>query len=548
MNTPEITPPNPGTPNHANAPAPLASQARRWMRLDAFSSPFNQAFETQKREQDLLATEASNGRYQRSLYELFSEMEEKDGQLYSLLQTRINALVGLDYNWEFTGEATLPTPQQDAVRSFIQSALTQFPRFKEFIKALLDALAKGFSAVELIWGYNEKGQWVVQDWRAHPQEYFAFSNTEGSCLALKLLSPPFEESRDRDTVLKNSTTPEQTTTTANNTVTRLGAWGKAVPAPERKFVVLHFGRDARNPFGRGLCQRAYWYYWFKKNTLRSWAIYNEKYGAPLAVAQVNPTLPNDEREKLLQILDSLQTDAGIVIPETIKLEYLEASKNGDGECFKAMADWCNDEMARIVLGATLSTGEGRRSGSMALGRVHESVRQDYIEADSRLLESTLNETLIRWLVELNFLPGTKGPTLKFDVTLPEDLETQIRVDGELLRLGLPIGTKELYRRYGRTEPSEQEHRLSHDDSNIFQYHLRFGILTINEVRKRLQLPPVAWGERPTSEVLLREREGSAVTTTGGTDSLGERERGGERTENVESTSNELSAEQESGER
>ena len=38
------------------------------------------------------------------------------------------------------------------------------------------------------------------------------------------------------------------------------------------------------------------------------------------------------------------------------------------------------------------------------------------------------------------------------------------------------------------------------DSNLYRYHLQFGVLTINEVRAKLGLAPVAWGERPASPV------------------------------------------------
>lgn len=260
-------------PSKTELNSPLSSQSRRWMRLEGTPLTFDRSLEAQKSEQALLSTEAGNGRFQRSLYELFSEMEEKDGQLYSLLQTRINALLGLEMVWESGASGSGTTnAKADRVRAFLAETLSQFPRFKEFLRALLEALPKGFAVVELIWGYNADGRWVVQDWRAHPQEYFAFQPepSGASCSGLLLQSPPFANNTaetQRDTVLHGTQKP----------IERLGSLGKAFAAPERKFVLLQFGCDARNPFGRGLCQRAYWYYWFKKNTLRSWALYNEKY-------------------------------------------------------------------------------------------------------------------------------------------------------------------------------------------------------------------------------------------------------------------------------
>ena len=69
-----------------------------------------------------------------------------------------------------------------------------------------------------------------------------------------------------------------------------------------------------------------------------------------------------------------------------------------------------------------------------------------------------------------------------------------------------------------------ERTLRYDDQNLYQYHLEFGVLTINEVRRSLGLPLVAWGDdrpakknnqdvaqapppaQPTAEDDLRETE------------------------------------------
>ncbi|MDX1973766.1 MAG: DUF935 family protein [Candidatus Sumerlaeia bacterium] len=502
--------PSPNPPDAENNAAPLHRKPRhRWVPQQPLSPGGNPAHEARKTEHALLATEAGSGRHQQSLYELFSEMEQKDGTLYSLIQTRINALLGLEYNLELpTGTENNPLAAE--AHAFVRSTLSRFPRWKQFLRSLLDALPKGFAVVELHWGYDAEGRLIVEDWRAHKQESFAFSLDPETHGELMLLSPPFATS-----------TPAQTGTLSpavhaadTGTLTRIGSFGTAHAAPARKFLLLQFGCDARNPFGRGLCQHAYWYYWFKKNTLRSWGVFNEKYGAPLAVARVQPDLPTRDRDELLRILDSIQTDAGVVIPNTMELDYLHAGQAGDGACFERLADWCNAEMARIVLGATLSTGEGKRSGSMALGRVHEHIRQDYLEADARLLETLFNTTLIPWLVEINFGESVPVPEIRFNVSVPEDMQQQLQIDLELIRLGLPISTAELYRRYGRQVPTKSEPMLSHDDSNIFQYHLRFGILTINEVRKRLQLPAVPWGDQPTSRVLQQEAAAEAALKTG----------------------------------
>ncbi|MCB2154882.1 DUF935 domain-containing protein [bacterium] len=423
---------------------------------------------------DLLETETAGGRYQRSVYELFAEMEEKDGHLYSVLQTRLNGLLGLPRHIQPTGDA------QQSV-DFVRGVLDRLPRAEEFLRALLDGVAKGFAVVELIWGYDAQRRIVVQDWLAHPQEHFLF-DARGRLL---LLSPPFRPGRGSEEWLPAA---------GRTTVVAQGAF----PAPPHKFIVLTFGRDARNPYGRGLAQRAYWLYWFKKNNLKFWSIYNEKFGSPTAIATYSPGTPEDERARLLDVVEALQTDCGVVLPESVSLRFLETMGRGDGGTYAAFADWCNDEMSKVVLGATLTSGEGRRSGSMALGSIHDAVRQDYIEADARLLAGVMNETIVRWLVELNFPKGTPAPRWSVDVNPPENLVQQTQIDRELIELGVPLPLSHFYERYGRSHPTDGERAICYDDSNLFQYHLQYGVLTVNEVRARLNLEPVPWGERPTA--------------------------------------------------
>jgi hypothetical protein len=206
----------------------------------------------------LLQTESAGGRFQRSVYELFAEMEEKDAHFYAAVHTRINGLLGLE-------RTVQPGADSDAGRraaELVRGAWEALPRREEFLRALLDGLVKGFAVVELLWRYTADGRLVPGEWIAHPQEYFLFDGRG----RLLLLSPPFR--RGGGVEVPTPMPPAGRGTPPAEAV---------LEPPARKFVVLGFGRDARNPYGRGLAQRCYWYYWFKKNTLRFWAIYNEKY-------------------------------------------------------------------------------------------------------------------------------------------------------------------------------------------------------------------------------------------------------------------------------
>jgi len=438
----------------------------------------------------LLQMESAGGRHQRTVYELFGEMEEKDGHLYSILQTRLNGLLGLP-------RRVVPAaPANGAAREaadVVARLLDAIPRQEELLRALLEGIARGFAVVELVWDYDAAGRLSVVDWIAHPQEWFHLGGAGG----LSLLSPPFRASSE------SGDAPMPGPGRAAESPTR------AFAPPPRKFILFRFGADARNPYGRGLCQRAYWYYWFKKNALKFWAVFNERYGSPTAIATYGPGTTAEERRTLRDILEALQTESGVVLPESVNIRLLEQARGNGTQSYQAFLDWCNDEMSKIVLGATLTSGEGRRSGSLALGGIHQLVRQDYIDADAGLLSRLLDDTLVRWLCELNLGPAAPRPLLRIETESPEDLNARIEVDRALLSLGVALPQGYFYERYGRPAPAGEEAPLRFDDANFYQYHLQFGILTVNEVRARLGLAPVAWGDARTADPGVDVPKGSA---------------------------------------
>lgn len=467
----------------------------------------------------LLQTEAAAGRIQTSVYDLFSEMLGKDGHLYAVMQTRVNALLGLPRAIVASGGGDADRSAQSLVEQLVQG----MHDFDGLCRALLDGMTKGFAVIECVWGYDAARRLNVVDWIAHRQESFSFAE-DGT---LQLLSPPFARA--------SATQPDAAPLLLDGRAAFPPDGAR--PAPARKFLVLKFGADMRHPYGRGLCQHAYWYYWFKKNALKFWAVFTEKFGAPTAVATFPPGTPREERDRLLEILRSLQSDAGVVVPETIKLHLLEAGRTGSASAFREFAEWCNDEMSKIVLGGTLTSGEGRRGGSLALGNVHELVRQDYLEADARMLEGVLNGQLFRWMVELN-LPGAAAPALRFDTRPPSDLAVQVEVDKTLVGLGVPIPLRYFHERYGRPAPTAGEETLRYDDANLFGYHLQFGILTINEARARLGLGPVPWGNQRARTLAeaqsSKSGDGAPIDATHGEEGLEKKaEDAGERASEAE---------------
>jgi phage gp29-like protein len=427
----------------------------------------------------ILRSESASSRPHASIYNLFNEMEDKDGHLFSVIQTRKIGILSRDRRIVPHSNA----PGDLELATFVESVINEIPSFEQSMFHLLDALAKGFAVLEILWDVDRDGKVAVRQMKSRFQGRFIF----GEDGELRLLDPP-------DTIRKRASVELSIAGVKGSD--RQGFSFKGIPVPKRKFLVFTFNAQHDNPYGKGLCARAYWYYWFKKNNLKFWAIFNEKFGSPTVVARYHPGISEEEHRKLLDIIDSLQTDTGVTIPENIMLEFLEAHRSGSINSYKDMAEWCNDEISKIVLGQTLTSGEGRRSGSLALGKIHQVVRFEYIEADARALMDMINDTLIPWIVEFNF--GTVNrplPRFEIDTTPEEELDRQIEIDRQLINLGVSLPLHYFYKKYKRPMPMNDQRVLRYDDNNLYQYHLQYGVLTINEVRATLGLDPVPWGDQ-----------------------------------------------------
>jgi len=403
------------------------------------------------------------------VYALFEEMEEKDPHLFSLLQTRKNGLLARPRR--------LSPASADGAQAvhWVEELLAGLPDFEAALAHLLNALAQGMAVLEILWGFDRRGRVVPVALRPrHPGRFHL--DDRGRLL----LAEPGGVSDGAE--------PGR-------------APGRALP--ERKFLLMRFGASDERPYGRGLCERVYWYWWFKKTNLKFWVMYNEKFGAPTVVARHQPGLSSVEHQRLLDVVASLQADAGVTLPEGIELSLLESNRRGSAETYRQLAEWCNAEMSRAVLGQTLTVAEGARSGSLALGRVHEAVRWDYVRADACLLAEVINGQLIRWIMDFNFGEASPAPRWSVDLAPERDLEVEATIDRQLLQMGVALPLRYFYEKYGRPAPTEAERRLRYDDSNLYQYHLQFGVLTVNEVRASLGLPPVVWGERPPSPANVR---------------------------------------------
>jgi len=197
------------------------------------------------------------------------------------------------------------------------------------------------------------------------------------------------------------------------------------------------------PYGLGLGHWLYWPVLFKKNGLKFWLQFLEKFGAPTAIGRYDAGATPGEINRLLAALSAIQTDAGVVVPKGIEIDLLEAARSGTAD-YKTLHDTMDETIAKIVLGQTMTTEDG---GSRSQAEVHHDVRQDIIQADADLICESFNLGPVRWLTELNF-DGAEPPRVFRVLEEEEDAKAAAERDTKVRALGFVPSLDYVRERYG----------------------------------------------------------------------------------------------------
>lgn len=331
---------------------------------------------------------------------IYDELE-RDGHLGAEFAKRKAALVGREWDVEAGAE----DPRAAAAAELVKAALDGM-RLSQAVEKLLEAVLKGVAIGEVMW--RRTGDQVLPvELRGRDPRRFAFRQPDGApAPELRLLT--------RSALLDGE------------------------PVPPMKFVVHRYGAKYENPWGLGLGSRLFWPVFFKRQGVGFWLSALEKFGVPTALGKYPRGSTEREIGTLLEATQAIASEAGVVVPEGMTMELLEAKRSGTFDAYESLCAYMDREISKIILGQTLTTSEGS-SGSRALGSVHNEVRLELTKNDADLLSDTLNNSLVRWIVDLN-LPGYAAtglpyPMLWWDVSEPEDLAARADRDTKIAGLG-----------------------------------------------------------------------------------------------------------------
>lgn len=247
-------------------------------------------------------------------------------------------------------------------------------------------------------------------------------------------------------------------------VVLLNGVGGGDPMPEHKFWHFRSGvSHDDDPYGLGLAHWLYWPVHFKRNGLKLWLIHLDKFGMPTAKGTYPLHATDEEKRKLLEAIKAIQTDAGIIVPEGMAVELLEAGRGGQ-VTYDTLLDRMNGAIAKVVLSQSMTT---EAAGGQYKADVHKLVRNEVVKADADLICDSFNRSVARWLTRWNF-PKARTPVVWRRVTDQPDLRSLAERDRILYQMGFQPSLGYVRQTYGgdwtlRQEESAAPGRSPHQD-------------------------------------------------------------------------------------
>ena len=353
-----------------------------------------------------------------AFYDLYAEVE-RDPHVNAILNSSKLNVAGMKWSVDpyINDNEKKPSARNIAIAKHVENIIFHMDYFPQHLYNLMGALGMGFAVSEIIWEITDGGVFI-KDILNRPQRRFQF------------------DAVDRSLRLRNLTEPY---------------YGDALP--DKKFIVHRCSSQWDNPFGDAIDQSLYWMWLFKKTVIKFWMQHLQVGASSIPIVQ-HPTGASKElKAEALDIAKMIRNGAYGRLPANFTLLWAEA-KNAqiNGEAYGAFVRLCNDEMSKCVNGQTLTTeaGSGEGKGTHALGKVHQGTQslRDVFRAEG--LASTLNSTLIKWLVDFNFANVEGYPKIRPDLEDPEDLVKESSIIKNISDAGYIFDPLELSEKFNYT--------------------------------------------------------------------------------------------------
>lgn len=320
----------------------------------------------------------------------------RDGRVSSNLGTRARAVIGKEWTVTPFSQETIDIK----VAEYVTGVFLGFPFDRARRSILRGGTLKGFAISEIMWDYSE-GDTFIANMKYRHQRRFTFDTYEN--ILLKTIENPM----------------------GMNVSIRDGL-------PLKKFQHVSFGDEVETPYGIGLGRELYWPWWFKKNGIKFWVMFCEKFAGPTVVGEYEPGSDPADQNKLLAAGQAFHSNSAVIHPKGMSLRLVEAARSGNISTYRELCEFMNDEMTISILGQTATTTG--TPGKLGNEQAQENVKNDLVKADADSLCEAFNARdtgVIRWLVDYQFPGLGRYPQMWIDCEEEEDKKTLAERDDKL---------------------------------------------------------------------------------------------------------------------
>lgn len=190
--------------------------------------------------------------------------------------------------------------------------------------------------------------------------------------------------------------------------------------PEDKFVVARRNSSYDNPYGEAILSAVFWPVIFKKNSIKFWNLFVEKYGSPLLVGEYKPGAQQKDVDSLIDSMEHMVQDGVAAISQNTKLSLLDGKSSSSGnQEFSAIAEYMDKQISQAILGQNLTSDVS--AGSLAAAEVHSDVKDELIAEDAKIVERFFNRVFV--LIRKANFPDSRTPKLR--LTSPEMISKEL---------------------------------------------------------------------------------------------------------------------------
>jgi phage gp29-like protein len=338
------------------------------------------------------------------------------------------------------------SPGDRAVAEFVETALEE-SWVDNVFRGLAESTIVGFAVAEIMWRKTRRGV-LPYDIRMRDQRRFVFEESSkadsGFSMRCLTLMDTFQ--------------------------------GQELPA--RKFIVhKHWIQNNGDPYGLGMGRSLYPLVKFRRRAIESYVLFGDRYAAPTTVATAPATATAEDIDEVYDLISNLSQETAVVVPEGWTLDHL--SPTGKDDVFMGLIDYIDKEISILICGEN-EAGQAE-AGSRASSEVANIVRVVRASEMSESICYRLNQTLIRWIVDLNFGTDVMAPTLEREFRIEESS----LAPSDLTPLKESTGfspTRDWVERQYRVElreedeeaPSEEELVLPGEDEGVDMFASVFG--------------------------------------------------------------------------